>query len=99
MQQCGYLILERNWRLGHLELDMICCKEGMLVIVEVKTRYAGEERPDELLNYQKRCHLRHAADAFIKARKLQLEVRFDLILLTGEELAIEHIQDAIQVFE
>lgn len=99
LQQCGYLILERNWRLRHLELDLICYKDGILVIVEVKTRQAGEEHPEELLNYQKRCHLRHAADAYVKLKKMHLEVRFDLILLTGKELAVEHIVDAVQVFE
>lgn len=99
LQQNGYVVLERNWRLGRLELDIICNKDGMLVVVEVKTRRNGTERPEELLDYSKRCHLRHAADAYIKARKLQCEVRFDLILLTGEELTLEHIVDAVQVFE
>ena len=99
LQQSGYIILERNWRLGRLELDLICRKEEILVIVEVKTRRTPEEHPEELLNLQKRWHLRCAADAYVKAKQLQLEVRFDLIVLTGGELEIEHIVDAVQIFE
>ena len=99
LRQHGYLILEKNWRLGHLELDLICKKENLLVVVEVKTRFSEEDRPEELLNYTKRRCLRQAADAYIKANKLQTEVRFDLILVTGATWEIEHVVEAIQVFE
>lgn len=97
--QHGYSILDRNWRLGHLELDVVCIRENLLIIVEVKTRTSAQERPGELLSLQKRRHLRRAADAYIKAKGLTLEVRFDLILITGEQLDIEYIQEAVQVFE
>lgn len=95
----GYIILDRNWHLRHRELDIVCMQEKVLVIVEVKTRLLPEERPEELLDYKKRNNLRRAADAYIKLKGIQAEVRFDLILLTGDHLQIEHIQDAIQVFE
>lgn len=32
----GYVVLERNWRLKHRELDVICLKGDLLVVVEVK---------------------------------------------------------------
>lgn len=99
LQRCGYLILERNWRWRRLELDLICEKEGVLVVVEVKTRQAGEEHPEELLDYRKRCHLRNAAEAYVRTKGVSMEVRFDLIILTGDELKIEHIVDAVQPFE
>ena len=34
----GYQILETNWRMGHLEVDIIAIGNNMLVFVEVKTR-------------------------------------------------------------
>ena len=38
LTQNGYEILHRNWRYKHLEIDIIAIKEGMLHIIEVKTR-------------------------------------------------------------
>ncbi len=32
-----YSILEQNWRVGHLEVDIIAQKRGLLIFVEVKT--------------------------------------------------------------
>lgn len=97
--QQGYSILERNWRLGHLELDLICKQGDTIVVVEVKTRHSKEEYPEELLSYAKRRCLRRAADAYLRARNCSLEVRFDLIVMTGEAMEIEHFMDAIQIFE
>ena len=37
------MVLERNWRLGHKELDVVCMKDDMLVVVEVKTRICPAE--------------------------------------------------------
>ena len=34
----GYVVLERNWRVKHRELDVICLKGDLLVVVEAKTR-------------------------------------------------------------
>ena len=34
----GYVVLERNWRLKHRELDVICLKGDLLVVVEVICR-------------------------------------------------------------
>lgn len=95
----GYIILERNWHIRHREIDIICRKDGLLVVVEVKSRRLPEERPEELLDARKRRNLRAAAEAYIKAMGIETEVRFDLIMVTGEALEIEHIRDAIQVFD
>lgn len=93
----GYEILERNWRCGHLELDLICRRGNLLVMVEVKTRREREERPDELLNRKKRKNLLTAADAYVRAKGARAELRFDLLVVTGEE--IEHIKEAINILD
>ena len=50
----GYTVLERNWRIGHRELDFVCLDGEVLVVVEVKTR--GSEKVDifEVLDYKKK---------------------------------------------
>lgn len=99
LEERGYVILERNWRCGHKELDLVCLKDEWLVVVEVKTRHLKEERPDELLDFLKRRNLRRAADVYIRSKGIKREVRFDLVVVGGESGEIEHIPDAIQIFE
>ena len=36
--RAGFRLLDRNWRQGRLELDMVCRDGAELVFVEVKTR-------------------------------------------------------------
>lgn len=99
LESCGYKILERNWRLGHKEADIICADEKYLVIVEVKTRSQEDFRPDELLDYKKRRNLLRIGAAYLKLKNLKQELRFDLIVIVGADLRVVHIPEAIQVFD
>ena len=67
LRERGFVILERNWRTGRLELDFVCMDGGVVVVVEVKTRSASEERPEELLDWRKRRNLLAAGAAFLPA--------------------------------
>lgn len=95
----GYLILERNWRLQHKEVDIICTDGQLIVIVEVKTRSAGEENPGELLDYKKRRNLLRAGAAYLAQKEIRKELRFDLVIVSGEHCDIQHIREAIQTFD
>ncbi|MBI4929402.1 MAG: YraN family protein [Bacteroidetes bacterium] len=93
----GYAILEKNWRFGREEIDIIARHNDILVIAEVKTRsgnFFGE--PEEFVNRQKQKNLIKAANAYIEKNNLELEARFDIIgvILTGKKHRINHIEDA-----
>ncbi|MBQ8672903.1 MAG: YraN family protein [Bacteroides sp.] len=97
LERNGYLIRERNWRKGHLEIDIVAAKEGELVIVEVKTRTTTEyQEPEEAVNALKIRRIVRAADAYIKQHAIDAPVRFDIITATGsaDHLHLEHIRDA-----
>ena len=50
----GHRILRRNWRAGHLEVDVISLKDSTLHIVEVKTLSGRIMAPPESkVNYDK----------------------------------------------
>ena len=93
----GYCILQRNWRRGRNELDIIATKDGQLVFVEVKTRrnetYGHAE---DAVNDRKIRTLVSLADSYIKKFELDLPARFDVITVIGEKppFHIEHIENA-----
>src|ERR1051326_5574710 len=93
----GYTVLEKNWRFGKEEIDIIAPHKGMLVVAEVKTRsgsFFGE--PEEFVDRKKQRHLIRAINTYIENNNLDLEVRFDIIgvILTGMNHHINHIEGA-----
>ena len=96
----GYQILERNWHLGHKEIDIIALKDDVLAVVEVKTRKTTDfGEPEIAVGRDKQQKLIKAADAYVRYKNLNVEVRFDIIsiVLSDNEPAIEHIEDAFVV--
>jgi putative endonuclease len=92
----GCVILEQNWRLGRLEVDFIVLDGNEIVVVEVKTRRRPEERPGELLSRGKCRRLLAAGAAYVEGRRIEREIRFDLIIVSGEGMEIEHFRDAVR---
>ena len=76
----GWTILDRNWRSGHLELDIVAEERGTVVFVEVKTREKnGMQRPFEALTPVKKERLVRAAQAWIAGHEAwNRSCRFDL---------------------
>lgn len=95
----GYTVLERNWRSGRRELDLIFLDEEVLVVAEVKTRLSAEVAPEEMISRSKRKNLLSAGAHYLALSGQEREIRFDLLLLTGVEMTIRHIQNVITVFD
>ena len=98
----GHRILKRNWRAGHLELDIITLKDRILHVVEVKTRSAGAPVPPEInVGYDKRRRITAAARSFLSSDyrsqlPSDLEIYFDVLTVVFEEPAprIEYFPQA-----
>lgn len=96
----GYKILDRNWRSGHKEIDIVAMDGDILVAVEVKTRKTNNYgEPDIAVGVLKQRLLIWAADAYIRYHNLDVDVRFDVvsIVITDTRHIIEHIEDAFLV--
>lgn len=101
LQGKGYVVLERDWKSGHRDLDIIAVNEerNTMVFVEVKTRrnqqYAD---PVDAVGYQKIRNLQQAANHYVKYKHINLPIRFDIVtvigMLGGDMPEIEHIEDA-----
>lgn len=100
LQSNGYTILERNWQIGHLEVDIIASNEDFLIIVEVKTRKSNTfGEPEEFVTLQKQRNLIRAAAAYITKFGITKEVRFDIvsvILNDQQPEEVRHIPDAFK---
>lgn len=92
----GYAILERNWRLGHLEIDIVAMKDDRVAFVEVKTRVNPDDDPIEAVDRRKMMHMIRAANAYFSATKLPHDPQFDIIGISGtpDDYTLEHIPDA-----
>ena len=94
----GYKILDTNWRIGHLELDIIAQDGEELVVVEVKSR-EGEafEQPTDAISEKKIKKIITAAEAWIQFHDWEKDTRFDLILVTilgTNNYELEHYDNA-----
>jgi putative endonuclease len=97
LQDLGYVLLNRNWRFRHFELDLVMKDGDQLVIAEVKTRkslYGGD--PEVSVNRQKQRTLIRAANAYVLHYGIDHPVRFDIVsvVITGKRHTINHIADA-----
>ena len=107
---CGYLarhghtVVARNWRSGHLELDLVTLKGNELHVVEVKSRTAPVmAEPQRNVGRQKQQRLVAATQAFLhsderKNLPADLEVFFDVLSVvffgTGADFAVDYFPKA-----
>jgi putative endonuclease len=79
--EVGMWVLDRNWRCGEGELDVVCRDGGDLVFVEVKTRRgAGFGTPGEALVPDKVRRLRRLGALWLAEHPIRpREIRFDVV--------------------
>ncbi len=98
LQERSYVILERNWRCGRLEVDIIARMGDQMVVAEVKTRTDGfMESLGKAVDKRKQDLLIRAANAYIARKNLDLDVRFDIITVIFEgktKFQVQHIENA-----
>ena len=97
----GMQILERNWRGGHTEVDIIALDNQGVHFVEVKTRVAPVmAAPEENVRAGKQKTLVKAAQTFLRSpdRKAisECEVFFDVVsvVVDGEKVEVEFFPQA-----
>lgn len=97
VEKKGYEIIQRDWKSGHHDLDIIAKDEDTLVIIEVKTRRNRLfGNPEEAIDYKKRLSLLSAANHFVKSHHINAPIRFDIISIVGmigSTPEIDHIKD------
>ena len=101
LESMGHVILERNWRCGHLEIDIISVDADGIHFVEVKTRQKSiQAPPQENVDRTKQRRITKAALRYLNSSGnlpgKDLECIFDVIAVTfeGETFNVEWIPQA-----
>ena len=97
----GWRVLERRFRVGHRDLDLVVSSEDLVAFVEVKARRGMEfGHPVEAVHHRKRRELARSALIWIDRKgRPGTAYRFDVmgVLITGERVRIQHVPDAFRV--
>ncbi len=77
----GFRVLNRNWRKGRDEIDLVCLHEGTLVFVEVRTREESALISGyHSVGYKKKRALLRVCKAYLTSHRRQsAHYRFDLV--------------------
>ena len=101
LENHGYKILEKNFRIRAAEIDIIAQKDNTIIFVEVKTRSnIRKGTPAEAVNLHKQKKIIEAASVFLQDEKyFDSACRFDVIeiLKTGNAFKVNHIENAFEV--
>jgi putative endonuclease len=89
LEEKGFEIIERNYRYGHGEIDIIALdpKDNFTVFVEVKTRqnlYFGE--PEYAITKKKQQQVKKVAELYLYDKEIeQIDCRFDVVTILLED--------------
>lgn len=97
MEDMGMVLVERNWRSGHNELDLVMEDERFLRIVEVKSLvYPNVINPFEEVRWKKQRRVMAAARHFVAMKGVEKEIVFDVVsvVFNGEIYKVEYFPEA-----
>ncbi|HKO15028.1 MAG TPA: YraN family protein [Gemmatimonadaceae bacterium] len=101
LRRGGWRVLQRRFRNGHRDIDLVVEREGVIAFVEVKARRGDRfGQPVEAVNWRKQKELSKSAQVWIDRHGRPEECyRFDVVgvLVKGERVRIRHVPDAFEL--
>ena len=98
LRRRGWRVVQRRFRIGHRDIDLVVERDGTVVFVEVKARRGAEfGGPVSAVNFRKRKQLERSAMVWIDRHGREAEsYRFDVVgvLLQGAEVRVCHVENA-----
>jgi putative endonuclease len=86
----GYQVLDRNWRCGEGELDLVCRRGGVVAVCEVKTRRSTTYgRPVEAMTAAKQRRVHRLGARWLREHGVHChQVRFDVASVTRDGVEV-----------
>lgn len=101
LRRRGWRVVQRRFRTGHRDIDLVVEQEGTIAFVEVKARRGAEfGGPVEAVNWRKRKELERSAKVWIERHGRDAEqYRFDVVgvLLNGADVRVCHVENAFSL--
>jgi putative endonuclease len=98
LQRQGWRVMQRRFRYGHRDIDLVVERDGLVAFVEVKARRGDRfGDPVEAVNWKKQRELGRSARVWIDRHGRSPEAyRFDVIgvLVAGARVRIRHVKNA-----
>ena len=101
LKRQGWRVVQRRFRSGHRDIDLVVEREGTVAFVEVKARRGlafGD--PVEAVNWSKQKELVRSASVWIDRHGRPAEsYRFDVVgvLVEGDRVRVRHIPNAFSL--
>ena len=95
----GWRVLARGWRGAGREIDLVVERDGVVALVEVKTRRKGSLAPPAAaVDWRKRRQLAAAGVVAAARWREARALRFDVIGVTwnSDGPAVDHLEDAFR---
>ena len=101
LERAGLRVVERNVRLQHGEIDLVCHDGDVWVFVEVKCRRASwGDAPSAAVSWQKQRRLVRLAQHYLKWRRLgDVPCRFDVVAVTPDDAGAACIRHLPAAFD
>ena len=99
LRRKGWEILDRNFRMGRKEIDLVARRGEVVAFVEVKSRAGtGYGHPLEAITWRKRREIGQVAASWVHRHGSPgITYRFDAVavmLRAGAPPVVEHVEDA-----
>lgn len=99
LKKQGFAILEHSYKKKYGEIDLIACKNDLLVFVEVKMRTTHYFDSAELITPSKQRKILITASAYLTRNKIDdKDCRFDvaLVQIENDTFAMHYLENAFQ---
>ena len=97
----GWRVVQRRFRNGRRDIDLVVERDGTIAFVEVKARKGvGFGGPVEAVGWRKQRELMRSANVWIDRHgRTQEAYRFDIIgvLVDGKRVRIRHVENAFSL--
>lgn len=98
LRRQGWRVVQRRFRNGHRDIDLVMEREGTVAFVEVKARSGLQfGDPVEAVNWSKQKELARSASVWIDRHGRAAEsYRFDVVgvLVQGDRVRVRHVPNA-----